>query len=138
MQMTRTKRLFASASVLAAAAVSASPAFAAGTASGTSITNTVLLDYQVGGVSQTQLSATDSFVVDRKVVVSVSEVGSATTQVGPGQAVAVTTFQVANASNATIDVALAATQPGGTVHGGTDNFDVTGVQIYADTNSNGT
>lgn len=137
--MTRTKRLLASASVLAAAAFSASPAFAAGTSSGTTITNTVTLDYQVGGVGQTQLSASDSFTVDRKVVVSVSEVGSATTQVGPGQAVAVTTFSVANASNATVDVALAATQlSGGTAaHGGTDNFDVTGVQIYADTNSNG-
>src|SRR4051812_19104496 len=137
--MTRTKRLLASASVLAAAAFSASPAYAAGTASGTSITNTVLLDYQVGGVSQTQLSATDSFVVDRKVVVSVSEVGSATTQVGPGQAVAVTTFQVTNGSNAAIDVALAATQlTGGTAaHGGTDNFDVNTVKIYADTNTNG-
>src|SRR3954468_2517626 len=108
--MTRTKRLFASASVLAAAAFSASPAFAAGTASGTSITNTVFLDYQVGGVSQTQLSATDSFVVDRKVVVSVSEVGSATTQVGPGQAVAVTTFLVANGSNGSVHGGPAAPQ----------------------------
>jgi uncharacterized repeat protein (TIGR01451 family) len=138
--MTRTQRLLASASVLAAAAAfSASPAVAAGTSSGTTITNTVTLDYQVGGVAQNQLSASDSFTVDRKVVVSVSEVGSATTQVGPGQAVAVTTFSVANASNAAIDVALAATQlSGGTAaHGGTDDFDVTGVKIYVDTNANG-
>src|ERR1700755_2364069 len=138
--MNRTQRLIASSRVLAAAAAfSASPAVAAGTSSGTTITNTVTLDYQVGGVAQNQLSASDSFTVDRKVVVSVSEVGSATTQVGPGQAVAVTTFSVANASNAAIDVALSATQlSGGTAaHGGTDDFDVTGVKIYVDTTTNG-
>jgi uncharacterized repeat protein (TIGR01451 family) len=138
--MTRTKRLLASASVLAAAAFTASPAFAAGTTSGSTIVNSVTLDYQVGGVPQTAVVATDTFTVDRKVVVSVSEIGSTTTQVGPGQASAVTTFQVINSSNATIDVALSATQlSGGTAaHGGTDNFDVTAVKIYVDANGNGT
>ena len=132
--------MLASASVLAAAAFTASPAFATGTTSGSTITNTVSLDYQVGGVAQSQVTASDTFTVDRKVVVSVSEVGSATTQVGPGQVTAVTTFQVVNSSNATIDVALSATQlSGGTAaHGGTDNFDVTGVKIYVDGNGNGT
>lgn len=132
--------MLASASVLAAAAFTASPAFAAGTTSGTTITNTVALDYQVGGVAQTQVTATDTFTVDRKVVLSVSEVGSATTQVSPGQASAVTTFLVTNSSNATIDVGLALTQPsGGTAaHGGTDNFDVTAVKLYVDANANGT
>lgn len=132
--------MLASASVLAAAAFTASPAFAAGTTSGSTIVNSVTLDYQVGGVPQTAVVATDTFTVDRKVVVSVSEIGSTTTQVGPGQASAVTTFQVINSSNATIDVALSATQlSGGTAaHGGTDNFDVTAVKIYVDANGNGT
>lgn len=138
--MTRTKRLLASASVLAAAAFTASPAFAAGTTSGSTITNSVSLDYQVGGVAQTQVTTSDTFTVDRKVVFSVAEFGSTTTQVGPGQVTAVTTFQVTNSSNAAIDVALSVFQPtGGTAaHGGTDNFDVTGVKMYVDANANGT
>jgi uncharacterized repeat protein (TIGR01451 family) len=137
--MTRTKRLCASASVLAVAAFAASPASAAGTAAGTTITNTVSVDYKVGGVSQNQLSASDSFAVDRKINLTVAEVGSTTTSVSPGQTAAVTAFTVTNASNATLDFALAATQAaGGTAaHGGTDNFNVSNVKIYKDTNTNG-
>lgn len=136
--MTRTMRLFASASVLAVAAFAASPASAAGTTAGTTITNTVTVDYKVGTVSQTQLSASDSFTVDRKVNLTVVGAGS-TTSVSPGQTSAVTTFTVTNASNATLDFALAATQQsGGTaVHTGTDNFDVSNVKIYVDTNHDG-
>src|SRR3954451_23928604 len=137
--MTRTMRLLASASVLAVVAFAASPASAAGTAAGSTITNTVSVDYKVGGVSQNQLSASDSFTVDRKINLTVAEVGSTTTSVSPGQTAAVTAFTVTNASNATLDFALAATQPsGGTAaHGGTDNFNVGNVKLYVDTNSNG-
>ncbi|MEA3008387.1 MAG: hypothetical protein QOJ91_79 [Sphingomonadales bacterium] len=137
--MTRNMRLLASASVLAATAVAASPAFAAGTTAGTSVTNTVTLDYKIGTVDQNQVTASDTFVVDRKVNLSVSEVGTTTTTVTPGQTGAVTTFSVSNASNAPLDFAVAASQlSGGTAaHGGTDKFDVTGVKVYADTNANG-
>jgi uncharacterized repeat protein (TIGR01451 family) len=137
--MTRTVRLLASASVLAVSAIAVTPAFAAGTTAGTTITNQVTLDYKVGGVDQTPVTASDSFVVDRKVNLTVAEVGSTTTQVSPGQSAAVTAFTVSNASNAPLDFALAATQlSGGTAaHGGTDNFDVSNLKMYADTNSNG-
>lgn len=137
--MNHSQRLLASASVLAAAAIGAGPALAAGTASGSTITNNVSVDYQVGGVSQTQVTASDSFTVDRKINLTVAEVGSTTTTVSPGQTSAVTAFTVTNSSNAALDFNLAATQfVGGTgPHGGTDNFDVTGVTIYADTNTNG-
>jgi uncharacterized repeat protein (TIGR01451 family) len=132
-------RLFASASALAAATAALSPAMAAGTASGTTITNTVSVDFRVGGVNQTAVTASDSFTVDRRVNLTVAEVGSTTTSVSPGQTAAVSAFTVTNASNATLDLALAATQQvGGTAaHGGTDNFDVTGIGIYVDTNTNG-
>jgi uncharacterized repeat protein (TIGR01451 family) len=132
-------RLLASASVLAVAGFAASPASAAGTAAGTTITNTVSVDYKVGGVSQNQLSASDSFTVDRKINLTVAQVGSTTTSVSPGQTAAVTAFTVTNASNATLDFALAASQAaGGTAaHGGTDDFNVGNVKIYVDTNSNG-
>jgi uncharacterized repeat protein (TIGR01451 family) len=137
--MTRTVRLLASASVLAVSAIAVTPAFAAGTTAGTTITNQVTLDYKVGGVDQTPVTASDSFTVDRKVNLTVAEVGSTTTQVSPGQSAAVTAFSVSNASNAPLDFALAATQlsGGSAAHGGTDNFNVSNVKIYADTNANG-
>jgi len=132
-------RLFASASALAAATAALSPAMAAGTAAGTTITNTVSVDFRVGGVNQNQVSASDSFTVDRKVDLTVAEVGSTTTSVSPGQLAAVTAFTVTNASNATLDLGIAATQlSGGTAqHGGTDNFDVTGLGVFVDTNTSG-
>jgi len=138
--MTRNMRLLASASVLAATAVAASPAFAAGTAAGTTVTNNVTLDYKVGGIDQNQVSASDTFTVDRKVNLTVIETGNLATNVSPGQTAAVTVFSVTNSSNASLDFALAASQlSGGTApHGGTDNFNVGNVKMYTDTNTNGT
>jgi hypothetical protein len=137
--MTRNMRLLASASVLAAAAFAASPAFAAGTTAGTTVTNLVTLDYKVGGIDQAQVSASDSFTVDRKVNLIVTESGNSATTVTPGQTAAVTIFSVTNSSNAPLDFALASSQvSGGTApHGGTDNFNVSNIKIYADTNANG-
>lgn len=129
--MNRTTRLRVAASLMAVAAGIATPAFAAGTTSGTSITNTVNVTYNVGGVAQNPLTASDTFVVDRKINLAVTEVGSTTTTVSPGQLAAVTTFSVANLSNTTIDVGLAATNLAG------DQYDVSNFRLYADTNNNG-
>jgi hypothetical protein len=138
--MNRLRKIFAVIGGFSAAALGASPAFALGTASGTVISNSASVTYQIGGVTQpTVNTATPNLVtVDRKVLFTVTEFGGAfTTQVGPGQAVAVTTFQVTNNSNDIIDVGLSATQAGVTAaHGGTDNFDVTGVSLFVDTNGN--
>lgn len=127
-----------SGSLLAIAFAGATPALAAGTTAGSTITNTATINYQVGGVSQAPINDSDAFVVDRVINLTVAELGSATTTVVPGQAGAVTTFTVTNTSNAVLDFALTATQTaGGTAsHGGTDNFDVTGVTLYRDTNGN--
>ncbi|MEA3012310.1 MAG: hypothetical protein QOD42_855 [Sphingomonadales bacterium] len=132
-------RFGAAASMLAVAAGTASPAFATGTPAGSTITNNVSVAYQVGGVSQTGLSASNSFTVDRKVNFTVAEDGSSTTQVSPGQLAAVTSFIVTNTSNAPLDFALAASNRvgGSAQHGGTDIFDVSNLRLYADTNSNG-
>ena len=124
--MKRSKQLLGAVSAAALIALSTSPALAAGTTAGDVITNTVFVDFQVGGVNQTQVQGSDSFTVDRKVNVLVTEVGSATTSVGPGQAQAVTTFEVSNLSNDTIDLALSVAQPG------SDQFDMTDVEIYLD------
>ena len=129
--MKTTTRLSVAASLMAVAAGIASPAFAAGTTSGTSITNTVNVTYAVGGVTQNPLTASDTFVVDRKINLTVTEVGSTTTTVSPGQLAAVTTFDVTNLSNATIDVGLLATNLAG------DNYDVLNFKYYADTNNDG-
>jgi uncharacterized repeat protein (TIGR01451 family) len=137
--MTRHLRFLAATSGLAVAALAASPAFAEGTTAGTTITNQVSLSYKVGGVDQTAITASNSFKVDRKINLTVAEVGDTTTSVSPGQQSAVTTFDVTNASNAPLDFALAVSQlSGGTAtHGGTDNFNGTDVKIFRDTNGNG-
>jgi uncharacterized repeat protein (TIGR01451 family) len=124
----------------ALSSVAATPAFAAGTTAGTTITNTATVDYQVGGVAQGQQSASNNFTVDRKINLLVEEVGTVTTNVVPGQTNAVTTFQLTNSSNETLDFALVASQiVGGTAaHGGTDTFNVNNVRIYRDNTVTGT
>jgi uncharacterized repeat protein (TIGR01451 family) len=106
--------------VAAASVAAAGPAYAAGTTAGTSITNTATVDYKVGGVSQGQESASNSFTVDRKINLLVEEVGNVTT-------------------NVVLDFALAATQiTGGTAsHGGTDTFDAANIRIYRDNTASG-
>ena len=137
--MTYNRILLGAASVIALATLSANPALAAGTAAGSTITNTVSVNYQVGGLAQTATGASNTFTVDRKVNLTVAEVGTTTTQVSPGQTSAVTTFTVTNTSNATLDFALvAAQQTGGAgAHSNTDTFDVSNVKIYVDSNSDG-
>ena len=124
----------------AIAIVATSPAYAAGTVAGTTINNTATVDFQVGGVAQTQQTASDSFVVDRKINLLVEEVGNVTTEVVPGQSNAVTTFQLTNTSNEVLDFALAATQitTGTAKHGGTDSFNANNVRIYRDNPTTGT
>lgn len=108
-------------------AVQSAPALAEGTSSGTTITNTVTVDYRVGGVDQSQETASDSFTVDRKVNMLVTRVSDPTTTVVPGQSEAVIAFDVTNLSNDTIDLVLAVTQASGT-----DAFDASNVRIFID------
>ena len=130
--MSRVKRFGAAVSMLAVVAGTASPAYASGTTAGSTITNNVSVTYQVGGVTQNSLSASNSFTVDRRVTFTVAEEGNATTQVSPGQSAAVTSFIVTNTSNAPLDFSLAATNRSGgsAAHGGTDNFDVSNLNVY--------
>ena len=97
---------------------------AAGTASGTSISNSATVDYQVGGIDQTAITSnTASFVVDNKVDVTVASVSNAT--VVPGSSDQVLVFSVSNTGNTTQGYSVAVT-------GGTDDFDMTSVRIYLD------
>ncbi len=137
--MFKSCRLLGTVSAAAHAVLVASPAMAAGTAAGTTITNNVSVNYQVGGFSQTAVNASNNLVVDRKINLTVAETDSVTVTVSPAQTSAVTKFTVTNTSNATLDFALtAAQQTGGAgAHSNTDSFDVTNVKIYVDTNGNG-
>lgn len=121
------------------AAFGAVPAFAAGTTAGSSILNTATVNYTVGGVAQTAVNASNTFTVDRRISLTVTEPGNATFPVSPGQANAYTTFLVTNTSNAPLDLGLSFVQPAGGVqaHGGTDTFDVTGAGMFVDTNLDG-
>ncbi|MFM9853223.1 MAG: hypothetical protein ACKVOJ_10525 [Sphingomonadaceae bacterium] len=131
--MTNSIKLFASASGVAIALIGASPAFAVGTTAGTDIVNTATVNYSVNSVSQTAITAQNTLRVDRRVTVSVVELGNVTTSVTPGQGnvagtpQAATAFTVSNLSNAPIDIGLTATNfaGGAAPHGGTDVFDPT-------------
>ena len=126
--MTNKFNLLAVSSFIAVAALSAAPAYAAGTTAGSSINNTATVGYSVGGVAQTAVTSnTATFVVDRKISMTLTEPGNATTSVAPGSSNQVTTFLLTNTSNAALDFGLALAQPvgGTTAHGGTDGFDVT-------------
>lgn len=117
-------------------------AYAAGTTAGASINNTASVDYTVGGVNQPDvLSNTSTFLVDRRINLTVAEVGGAATQVVPGATGQVLTFTVTNLSNAALDFRLSAAQDANgatTAFTDTDNFDVTALQVFVDGNGNGT
>jgi hypothetical protein len=112
-------------------------ALAAGTPSGTTISNIATLSYAVGGVTQTAVaSGAASFVVDKKVDVLVTAMDVATISVSPGQFAAVTTFTVTNNGNDTQDFGLVAgdVANGQVVLTKTDNFNVTSgsIQIFVE------
>lgn len=137
--MTHASKWLGVASTVVLATLGATPAFAAGTLAGTTITNTAQISYSVNSIAQTGATASNAVVVDRKVIFTVTGAGSTTT-VTPGQSVAYDAFVVSNTSNDTLDFALSAVNQatGQTAaHSGTDAYDVSGFTYYIDTNSNG-
>ena len=112
----------------------------AGTASGTSISNTASLNYSVGGVSQTAVaSGAATFVVDTLVSMTLTPQATYTTVV-PNSTLQVTKFTLANTGNSTINSILtpAATANGVSIYSKTTNFAPTGCAAYQDVNGNGT
>ena len=97
--------------------------------------NTATVNYNVGTIAQTPILASNTIVVDRRVNLTVVQLGSVTTSVSPNQAQAATTFTITNTSNAPIDIGLsAANLVGGAVpnSAGTDAFDVGAFTYYLD------
>ncbi len=133
--MTSKLKLLVACSSVPLVMLCSAPAFAAGTTQGTGITNTVNVNYQVGGVAQTQQTTGDTFVVDRKILFNIAEKAPiATTTVFPNQTGRVTTFLLTNSANDTLDFTVTpANIVGGTAaHGGTDAFNVTNLLICLD------
>lgn len=110
---------------------------AAGTEAGTSIQNTASVSYTVGGVNTSANSNTATFVVDKKVNLTVH--GGVVTQTAIGTNDQVTAFQVTNLTNATQDFKLTIDQQSLSVPIlGLDNFDVGNIRVFVDSNGNGT
>lgn len=110
----------------------------AGTTAGTTVSNTAQASYTVNGTAQTATSNTASFVVDRKVNLTVTTAQAANTQVNIGQTGAVTTYTVTNNTNGIQDFLLQGDQNFGTVvFAGTDDFDMANLRAYVDANGNG-
>lgn len=101
-----------------------SGANAAMTTAGTSVANTASLKYNAGTVERTAASNTDTFVVDKKVDVLVTNTNGGNTIVEPGQTQAVINFTVTNEGNKAEDYTLAIAQGTG------DQFDPTTCKIF--------
>ena len=107
---------------------------APGTDANTTVTNTVDVDYKVGGVDQTTIQATRNFKVDRKVDVTITEDSGAAIDTVPNTTENVMSFTVTNETNDVMDFRLAvAHETGGTpVYGGTDDFDVDNLFVFVE------
>jgi uncharacterized repeat protein (TIGR01451 family) len=141
--MTSKLKLLGASCLASVAILGSTPAFAAGTAQGTDISNTVSVNFQVGGVNQTAASSnTDTFKVDRKVIFSVVEsttVATGTTSVVPNQSDAIAAYTVTNSANDVLDFSLSlANMSGGAAPRGTDNIDASGLEYCIDASANGT
>ncbi|MGQ0430758.1 MAG: hypothetical protein ACT4UQ_12570 [Gammaproteobacteria bacterium] len=114
---------------------------ALGTLQGTNVANTATVDYAVGGVNQPDVSSnTANFLVDRRINLTVAEIGGVATDVVPGSIDRITTFTVSNTTNGTQDFRLLATNDAagaGTAFGDTDNFEGANVRVFVDSNGNG-
>ena len=125
-------------------------AWAIGTASNTTISNLATLSYTVGGTAQAAIGSSaagnttgagtaTTFLVDKKVNLTVVETNSAPTIVAPGQVGAVTTFTVTNTGNDPQDFSLSAVgniASGSTIFNNTtaltDNFDATACTTFVE------
>ena len=132
------RRLLLAGSAAMASIGTAHAQTATGTVAGTTISNTAQASYTVNGTPQITQSNTATFVVDRKVNLTVIADQGGNTQVNQGQTGAVLTFKVTNNTNGTQDFLLSPSQlvPAGVLTG-TDNFDVANLRIYVDSNGNG-
>jgi uncharacterized repeat protein (TIGR01451 family) len=123
----RLTRWVAASVVATAAFLLPQSAQAAGTAAGTTVSNTATVNFQVGGVPQTAVTGSATFVVDDKVNLTVTNNAGAT--VIPGSTDQVLAFTLQNTGNKTHGYSLAASLGGG--------ITMNNVRIYIDVNGDG-
>lgn len=129
--------LLAGTAIAASAGTAHAQTTGSGTAAGTVVTNTAQASYSVNGTAQTATSNTATFVVDRKVNLTVTAQPT-NTSVNLGQTGAVLTYKVTNNTNGTQDFLLAADQTlTSGVLPGTANFTANNLKVYVDSNKNG-
>lgn len=114
--------------VLVVAVLLGQQAMAAGTRAGTQVDNTALVDYQVNGVAQDQLSADANFVVDRRVDFTLTVQDGNLTPVVPGGPPAgdpdyYVEFLLTNTSNGVLDFNIALSQIANVAFGGNGDLD---------------
>lgn len=129
--MKTTKQLLGAVSAVALVAMSSSPALAAGTSSGTTITNSVTVNYSVGGNAQNAVIAQDSFTVDQRVNLTVTAI-TTPVSVSPNQTNRVLAFDVTNLSNSAADFNLTTALRAGTA------ANISNIRVFRDTNGNRT
>lgn len=127
--MKTTKQLLGAVSAFALVAMSSAPAMAEGTNAGATITNTVSVNFNVGGVAQTAQTASDTFTVDQRVNLTVTNIGAATS-VSPNQTNRVLAFDVTNLSNSTADLNLSVALRAGNA------ANISNFRVFRDTNGN--
>ncbi len=124
---------------VALALFGAGQAMAGGTPSGTPISNTAVLNYVVNSIPQDEVDSNEvTFLVDKKVDVTVERQDVSIVQVTPGALTQVLTFTVTNTGNDSQDIALAAIAQadglgitfGETTY--TDNFNFASVSVFVE------
>jgi uncharacterized repeat protein (TIGR01451 family) len=96
---------------------------------GVVITNTATVNYQVGGIPQTAVTGSISFVVDRRVNMTVTNLGNVTS--APSSTYQAVSFLVTNTSNTTMRFQLDA------ISRSSNTWSLTGAAVYRDNNGNG-
>ncbi len=122
------KSQFLRLSALATALLFAQQSMAIGTAAGTQIDNTATLGYSVNSIDQTDISATASFVVDRRVDFTLTQLGGALVPVTPGETDAFFDLLLTNDANSPLDFSVALSElVGGNVRGVPDTTNMQAV-----------
>jgi uncharacterized repeat protein (TIGR01451 family) len=107
----RTFGLFGRLGMLATTLLLAQQAMAVGTDPGVIVTNQATVNYQVGGNNQAPIASNETtFLVDRRVDFTITQVGVGLTQVAPGDNDAFVEFLVTNVSNGVLDFNLLSAQ----------------------------
>jgi len=132
----RKKSLFLRLGALAVVLMFGQQAMAIGTAAGTQVDNTATVGYTVNTVNQTDISTSVSFVVDRRVDFTLTQVGGALVNVTPGETGAFFDLLLTNDANSPLDFSLALNElVGGTVRAVADTANMQAVDYAVSTGS---